>query len=90
MTGLILPRKARDKLGVLHDEFISGEIESYVVVAIKKDGTTEVNFDLHDSMHMPGLNKMGGGLSAAMSHIQQLALKVHAEDQHKASLAKMN
>lgn len=81
MTGLILPRRERDKLGALHDEFIAGDVESYVVIAIKKDGTTEVNFDLHDSMHEPGLNKMGGGLVAAHNHLVQLARELRDKEE---------
>jgi hypothetical protein len=81
MGEIILPRRQRDKLGVLHDEFIAGDVESYVVIAIKKDGTTEVNFDLHDSMHLPGLNKMGGGLDAAKNHVFKLACEMRDEQE---------
>lgn len=79
MGELILPRKTRDTLGVLHDKFISGDVEGYVVVYVSKDGTTEVNFDLHDSMHMAGLNKIGGGLSAAYTHTVNLAKQLQAK-----------
>lgn len=88
MNGLILPRKQRDKLGELHEQFLKSEIESYVVIVVKNDGTTEVNFDLHDGMHVPGLNKIGGGLRAAHDHVQQIAIELHAKQQHEASLKK--
>lgn len=81
MTGIILPRRERDKLGILHDEFLKGDIEGFVVIAVANDGTVNVHFDLHDSMTMPGLNKIGGGLSAAMQHVRELALQLHAEQQ---------
>lgn len=88
MSGsLILPRKERDKLGVLHEQFLKSEIESYVVIAVKNDGTCEVNFDLHESMHMPGLNKIGGGLAAAYQHVQQLAVELDARQRHEAAEA---
>ncbi len=90
MTQLILPRKERAKLGVLHEQFLKSEIESYVVIAVKNDGTTEVNFDLHEGMHMPGLNKIGGGVSAEDSHVQQLAIALDAKQKHEASLKKAN
>ena len=85
-SGLILPRKERDKLGVLHEQFLKSEIESYVVIAVKNDGTTEVNFDVHDGMHMPGLNKIGGGLEAAWQHVRQLAVELYARQQHEAAV----
>lgn len=85
-AGLILPRKERDKLGVLHEQFLKSEIESYVVIAVKIDGTTEVNFDLHDGLHMAGLNKIGGGLTAAFDHIRQLALELDAKTRHAAEV----
>jgi hypothetical protein len=90
VNGLILPRKERDKLGVLHEQFLKSEIESYVVIAVKNDGTCEVNFDLHEGMHMPGLNKIGGGLTAAYNHVVQLAIELDAKQKHEASLKKAN
>lgn len=90
MTGLILPRKERDKLGVLHEQFLKSEIEGYVVIAVKNDGTTEVNFDLHEALHMQGLNKIGGGLVAAHDHVRQLMIELDAKQRHEASLKKAN
>lgn len=78
---LLLQRQDRDKLGVLHDRLLKGEIESYVVVSVAADGTTQVDFDLHDANGRAGLNKMGGGLRAAHEHLTRLAVEMERKAQ---------
>lgn len=71
--SIILERKDRDKLGERHDQFLRGEITSFVTVCVFADGTTEVDFDLVDAQHEAVLNKMGGGLDSAFRHLVELA-----------------
>ena len=72
-------RKDRDKLGIVHEKFLKGDVTSFVCVAVYADGTTEVNYDLHDLRHAGLLNKMGGGLIAALEALRNMAVeaKIH-------------
>lgn len=72
---LILQRKDRDKLGERHEQFLKGEVTSFVCVVVKEDGTTEVDFDLVDAQDLRVHNKMGGGLLSAVEHLRNLALE---------------
>lgn len=74
MAGeLILSRKDRDKLGERHDQFLKGQVTSFVTVCVMVDGTTEVDFDLVDAQDERVMNKMGGGLDSAKQHLVNLA-----------------
>lgn len=82
LEGLLI-RQDRDKLGTIHDRFLKGEIESYVVVSVAQDGTTQVDFDcgdIRDENTRPRLNKLGGGLRAAHEHLVQVAMEVERRD----------
>lgn len=70
---LIGDRRDRDKLGVVHEKFLKGDVTSFVCVAVYADGQTEVNYDLHDSQNHALLNKMGGGLLAALDALRNMA-----------------
>lgn len=72
---LILERKDRDKLGERHEQFLKGEATSFVLVVVMSDGTTHVDFDCVDAMHTPLMNKLGGGLMSALTHLRQLAVE---------------
>lgn len=72
---LILERKDRDKLGIVHEKFLKGEVVSFVLVAVAASGEVEVNFDLIDAQDIPSLNKMGGGLMSALSHLREMAVE---------------
>lgn len=73
---LLLDRKDRDKLGIVHEKFMKGEVTSFVCIAVYADGTTEVNYDLVDAQNDKLLNKMGGGLMAAFDQIRNMALEL--------------
>lgn len=73
---LLLDRKDRDKLGVVHEKFLKGDVTSFVLIAVYADGTTEVNYDLVDSQDEKLLNKMGGGLMAAFDQVRNMALEL--------------
>lgn len=79
---LIGDRRDRDKLGIVHEKFLKGEVTSFVCVAVYADGQTEVNYDLHDSREVALLNKMGGGLLAALDALRNMA----TEAQIKANI----
>jgi hypothetical protein len=70
---IILDRKDRDKLGERHDQFMRGEVTSFVCVVVMNDGTTHVDFDLVDAQDERVMNKMGGGLDSAYRHLVELA-----------------
>lgn len=74
-TGLILARKDRDKLGERHEQFLKGDVTSFVCVVVMADGTTQVDFDLVDAQDLRVHNKMGGGLMSAIDHLRNLALE---------------
>lgn len=74
---LIGSRKDRDKLGRVHDAFMKGDVTSFVCVSVAVDGTVEVNYDLIDSRHTPLLNKMGGGLLAALNALREMAVEAN-------------
>jgi hypothetical protein len=74
-TDLILARKDRDKLGERHEQFLKGDVTSFVCVAVMADGTTQVDFDLIDAQDLRVHNKMGGGLMSAIDHLRNLALE---------------
>lgn len=84
---LLLNRKDRDKLGVVHEKFLKGDVTSFVLVAVYADGTTEVNYDLHDSQNADLLNKMGGGMMAALDALRNMAreLRIKAGIMAKAN-----
>lgn len=82
--SVILARKDRDKLGERHDQFIKGEVTSFVCVVVMTDGTTHVDFDLVDALDERVMNKMGGGLDSAFRHLVELA----RERRMKADFAK--
>lgn len=73
---LLLDRKDRDKLGVVHEKFLKGEVTSFVLVAVYADGKTEVNYDLVDAQDDKLLNKMGGGVMAAFDALRNMALEL--------------
>ena len=72
---ILLDRKDRDKLGIVHEKFLSGEVTSFVLVAVAADGTTEVNYDAIDARDEALLNKLGGGLLAALQALRSLAVE---------------
>jgi hypothetical protein len=72
---LILQRKDRDKLGERHDQFMKGEVTSFVCVVVRADGTTEVDFDVVDAQDQALYNKLGGGLISAVNHLREIALQ---------------
>jgi hypothetical protein len=74
-TDLILARKDRDKLGERHEQFLKGDVTSFVCVVVMADGTTQVDFDLVDAQDLRVHNKMGGGLMSAIDHLRNLALE---------------
>lgn len=74
---LIGSRNDRDKLGRIHEGFQKGDITSFVCVSVAADGTVEVNYDLVDSRHTPLLNKMGGGLLAALQALREMAMEAN-------------
>lgn len=73
--SLILARKDRDKLGERHEQFLKGDVTSFVCVVVMADGTTQVDFDLVDAQDLRVHNKMGGGLMSAIDHLRNLALE---------------
>lgn len=73
--GLILARRDRDKLGERHEQFLKGDVTSFVCVVVMADGTTQVDFDLVDAQDLRVHNKMGGGLMSAIDHLRSLALE---------------
>lgn len=79
MDHLILERKDRDKLGIVHEQFLKGEVTSFVLVTVKANGEVEVNFDLIDAQNIPALNKMGGGLMSALGHLREMAIEKHIQ-----------
>lgn len=74
-SPLILARKDRDKLGERHEQFLKGDVTSFVCVVVMADGTTQVDFDLVDAQDLQVHNKMGGGLMSAIDHLRNLALE---------------
>lgn len=77
----ILQRKDRDKLGERHDQFLKGEVTSFVCVVVKADGTTEVDFDVVDAQNQVLFNKLGGGLLSAVDHLRNLSLELKIKDE---------
>lgn len=73
--GMIVGRKERDKLNERHEQFLRGDVTSFVCVVVKDDGTTEVDFDLVDAQDVAVHNKMGGGLLQALDHLRHLAVE---------------
>ncbi len=73
--SLILARKDRDKLGERHEQFLKGDVTSFVCVVVMADGTTQVDFDLVDAQDLRVHNKMGGGLMSAIDHLRNLAIE---------------
>lgn len=72
---LMLERKDRDKLGERHEQFLKGDATSFVLVVVMADGTTHVDFDCVDALGTALLNKLGGGLMSALTHLRELALQ---------------
>ena len=75
LDHLLLDRKDRDKLGIVHEKFLKGEVTSFVLVAVSADGTTEVNYDMIDARDVNLLNTLGGGLLAALQALRNLAVE---------------
>lgn len=73
--GQIVGRKERDKLNERHEQFLRGDVTSFVCVVVKDDGTTEVDFDLVDAQDVAVHNKIGGGLLQAIDHLRHLAVE---------------
>lgn len=76
--SLILETKDKDALGIAHDRFKRGDITSFVVVTVDTLGNTEVSYDVNGAVRseaVPLLNKLGGGLLAALEALRQLAVE---------------
>ena len=76
--SLILETKDKDALGIAHDRFKRGDITSFVVVTVDTLGNTEVSYDVNMAVRshtVPLLNKLGGGLLAALEALRQLAVE---------------
>lgn len=76
--SLMLETKDKDALGIAHDRFKKGDITSFVVVTVDLLGNTEVSYDVNmavRSQTVPLLNKLGGGLMAALEALRQLAVE---------------
>jgi hypothetical protein len=75
--SLILETKDKDALGIAHERFRKGDITSFVIVTVDLLGNTEVSYDVNGavkSQAVPLLNKLGGGLMAALEALRSLAI----------------
>lgn len=76
--SLILETKDKDALGIAHERFRKGDITSFVVVTVDLLGNTEVSYDVNGAVRshaVPLLNKLGGGLLAALEALRALAIE---------------
>ena len=75
--SLILETKDKDALGIAHEKFLKGDVSSFVLVTVDTLGNTEVSYDVNMAVRsetVPLLNKLGGGLLAALNALRQLAV----------------
>lgn len=76
--SLILETKDKDALGLAHEKFRRGDVTSFVLVTVDVLGNTEVSYDVNGavkSQAIPLLNKLGGGLMAALEALRSLAIE---------------
>jgi hypothetical protein len=75
----LLGQKNKDRLGLLHDEFLRGEISSYIIVRLQADGTVNVDFDFDDQVDLRlVIPKLGSGLGAANQHCMAIMRELDA------------